>query len=126
MTLVDLRYTKAEAKEEAKEATTPSYEKAGQAPWGMCIHLEARELDALGIKSLPNVGDEWHITAIARVTQVSQSSSADMDESKTAALSIEMMQVDSVESAAMEKAEGKQTPAKETAELRSRTVLGKG
>ena len=126
MTLIDLRYSKAEAKEEAKESRVGEYEREGSAPWGCCIRLEARELDALGIKGLPNVGDEWHITAVARVTQISQSSSTDMDDSKTAALSIEMMQVDSVESAAMEKAEGKQTPAKEMAELRSRTILGKG
>jgi len=125
MTLVDLRYTKAEAKEEAKEARRPiGYERAGSAPWGMCLHLEARELDALGIKTLPSVGDEWHITAVARVTQVSQSSSTDMDESKTAAVAIEMMRVDRVDSAAEDKAEGPQTPAKESGELR--TVLGKG
>jgi hypothetical protein len=127
MMLADLRYSKAEAREEAKEsaAAEPGYEKAGSAPWGMCLHLEKRELDKLGISALPGVGDEWHITAVARVTQVSQSSGADRDDSMSVALSIEMMGVDMRESAAEEAAEGAQTPAKEAGEAkRARSVLG--
>lgn len=132
MALTDLRYTKAEAKEEAAEYTQPvSSEKAGSCPWGLCLRLEKRELDLLGIKKLPEVGGEFHIHAVAYVTQVSQQSGVDTDDSQCVALEIAMMSVDMQESAAEEAAEkkaGKDTPKDEAAEerkpLRARTVMG--
>lgn len=115
---IDLSYTKAEQKEEAKEyavgpAGAPKY------PWGLCLRLEKREMDKLGMKSLPNVGDEFHLCIVAEVTQVSQQSGADQDDSKNVALQITMAQVLAHESAAEEQAEGKQIPAKESKEQRS-------
>lgn len=130
--LVDLRYTKAEAKEEAAEMTAPSRaDSEGECPWGLCIRLEKRELDRLGIKQLPEVGAEWHIHAVAYVTQVSQQSGVDAEDSQCVALQLAMMSVDMQESAAEEAAEkkaGKDTPKAEAAEerkpLRARTVMG--
>jgi len=129
--LTDLRYTAAEAKEEAKEtAAAPMGDSEGSCPWGLSIRLEKRELDKLGITELPQVGGEVHFTAVAYVTQVSQQSGVDQDDSQGVSLQIAMMQVDSIESAAEEAAEkkaGKDTPAAEAAEtkpLRARTVMG--
>lgn len=133
MALTDLRYTKAEAKEEASEqaAMIGGGDKEGGCPWGLCLRLEKRELDMLGIKTLPEVGAEWHITAVAYVTQVSQQSGVDRDDSQCVALGIAMMSVDLQESAAEEAAEkkaGKDTPRDEAAEMRkpvrARTVMG--
>ena len=128
--LTDLRYTAAEAKEEAQETMAAPSEKAGDTPWGLCIRLEKRELDKLGITQLPQVGGEVHFHAVAYVTQVSQQSGVDREDSQCVALQIAMMQVDMIESAAEEEAEkkaGKDTPAYEEAEtkpLRSRTIMG--
>ena len=124
--LTDLRYTAAEAKEEAAETTTEGQDSEGSCPWGLCIRLEKRELDKLGITELPQVGGEVHFTAVAYVTQVSQQSGVDQDDSQCVALEIAMMQVDSIESAAEEDAEkraGKDTPAAEAAEMKSSKPL---
>lgn len=88
--LVDLKYTKAELKEEKAE-----YVSGDQSPypWGMCISLEKAELDKLGIKELPLVGSEWHFIAVATVTSVNQSASVTQDEETRVGLQITMMQV---------------------------------
>lgn len=122
MTLADLRLTKADAKEEKAEIAASPY-MAGSVPWGLCIRLEKRELDKLGVKSMPNAGDQWRVTAVGRITQVTQSTSTDSDDSRTVALSIEMMEVQAEEPAAMEKADGKQRVAKEQAERKG--LLGR-
>lgn len=118
---IDLTYTKAEKKEEAKEYASPG--PAMDYPWGLCLHLEKRELDKLGITELPGVGDEFHIAVIAKVTQVAQQSGADRDDSKSVALQITMAQILDHESAKEEAAEykkaGPETPAKEGAEQKS-------
>ena len=52
------------------EAVAPDY------PWGLCLNLQADELEKLGIKDLPKVGEEMTVTAKVKVTRVSQSASA--------------------------------------------------
>lgn len=117
--LVDLAYTKAEQKEEAEE-----YNKVGPSgepsdyPWGLCISLEKRELDKLGIKDLPQVGGAIHFVATAKVTSVNQSASMSQDEETRVGLQITMMQVVLQESAAEEKGE-KESPAIEAREMPS-------
>ena len=113
---IDLAYTKAEAKE---YAVGPSGG-ASKYPWGMCIRLEKTELDKLGIKELPGVGDEFHMVIIAKVTQVMQQSGPDEDDHKNVALQITMAKVMGHESASEEKAEekkyGPETAASESKE----------
>lgn len=116
MKLVDMAYTKAEMKEERAETMVGHPEPY---PWGLCIRLEKAQLDKLGIKSLPEVGSEMHLVAIAKVTSVNQSARQGQDEESCVGLQITMMQVALQESAAEEKAEGKETPAKEARETPS-------
>ena len=115
--LVDMKYSKAEMKEEAKEVG-PSGQPA-QYPWGLCISLEKDELDKLGIKDLPDVGGEVHFMAVAKVTSVNQSASVTQGEDTRVGLQIIMMQVLLVESAAEEKGE-KESPKTEAAETKPR------
>jgi hypothetical protein len=113
--LVDMKYTKAEAKAMAKEMagySTPAY------PWGLCIRLEKEDLDKLGITQLPQVGSEMHFGAVAEVTGVNQSARQGQDEETCVALQITMMTIVKLESAAEEKGE-KESPASEAKETPS-------
>lgn len=109
--LIDLAYTKAEAKEEAREMVSGEPDAY---PWGLCLTLEKRELDKLGIKELPQVGSEFHMLVIAKVTSVNQSARMQEEETRVG-LQITMAQVLMVESA-QEEAKEKETPAYESAE----------
>lgn len=69
---VDMKKTKKEKKNSepmAIKADAPEY------PYGLTIDLNDDSLDKLGIDTLPAVGDVFTVTAKARVTRVSQSSS---------------------------------------------------
>jgi len=52
------------------ETIAPDY------PWGLCLDLQAEELDKLGITTLPEVGAEMELTVRCMVTRVAQSASA--------------------------------------------------
>lgn len=77
----------AEKRMEAMPSAGPDY------PWGLCINLGKDELDKLGIKELPEVGDEYHVYAVCGVTRVSQSASAGGEDSKGIELQITEMGV---------------------------------
>lgn len=62
-------------------------------PWGLCINLGKEELDKLGVKGLPEVGEEFRIVATACVTRVSQSAGKDGIEHKGVELQITDMGV---------------------------------
>lgn len=64
------------------EAIAPDY------PYGLCIHLDKDELDKLGMKELPKVGTEMPVTAVAKVTRVSQSAVEGADEQTSIDLQI--------------------------------------
>lgn len=68
--LVDMKRTKKELKEESKEwkqeGPRDSY------PWGLELRLENDALKKLGMDSLPSVGDEMKIAAIAVVESVAE------------------------------------------------------
>ena len=113
---VDMKDSKAEMKEEAKE-TAPSYQTSPY-PWGLCIRLECEDLDQLGIKTLPGVGDEIHFAAVAKVTGVNQSARVGQDDETSVALQITMLAIAKVETAAEEKGE-KESPASEAKETPS-------
>lgn len=120
--LVDLKYTKADQKEEQAEMKmppTPEY------AWGLQIRLEREELDKLGVKKLPSVGDEWHFNAVAEITGVSESHMASGKDECCVTLQIKMMGLD-LEESADEEAGEKETPASEAAEARGgRSLLNK-
>jgi hypothetical protein len=119
MSLVDLAYTKAELKEEKAEMATGPGGQPNPYPWGVCLSLEKAELDKLGITELPGIGDEFHMTIIAKVTSVNSSAREGSDEESRVGLQITMAEVTAHESAAEEKAEGKETPASEAKESKS-------
>lgn len=102
--LVDLAYSKAEQKEEQKEyaqGEPPAY------PWGLCISLEKRELDKLGITSMPPVGTQVTYTAVAVVTSVNQSAREGEDEESRVGLQITQLQITGTQAP-------QQEPAKES------------
>ena len=64
------------------ESIAPDY------PYGLCIHLDGDEIKKLGMKKLPEVGVEMPITAIVKVTRVSQSAVDGHDEESSIDLQI--------------------------------------
>lgn len=89
--LVDVKFTKAEAKAEAAEYTGaegPEY------PWGLSIRLEDETLTKLGVTTLPDVGDEFRLVCIARVDSVSQSQMASGRNDRCVSLQITQMGID--------------------------------
>lgn len=121
--LIDMAYTKAELKEEKAEMCCPDGQPALY-PWGLCIRLEQAELDKLGVTQLPNVGDEFHFLAVAKVTSVNQSAREGQDDETGVGLQITMMEVLLKEPANQEK--GKETPADEAKETPSIMSYYKG
>ena len=68
--LVDMKLSAGELRAHLNPAPMgPEY------PWGLCLRLENAELDKLGRKRLPEVGDEFDVTAVAKVTSVHESKS---------------------------------------------------
>lgn len=125
--LVDMKFTKAEAKAQAEEYTKPSPDNEPSYPWGLEIRLEDESLAKLGITTLPEIGAEFHLSVVATVKSASESRMASGRTDRCVCLQITMLGVDLEESAADEKGE-KSTPASETAETRKPSkggVLGK-
>ena len=118
--LIDLARTKAEQKEEAKEAKLGYDGKPDPYAWGLNFRLESEELDKLGITTLPEVGSEYHLMVIAKVTSVNQSAVVGQDDERCVGLTMTMMQILAHGSAAEERAEGKETPKGEAAETKPR------
>lgn len=74
---------KADAMEQAPiEARGPDY------PYGLCIHMDGDELEKIGIKELPKIGEEWVIVCKCLVTRVSQDASSTREEYKSVDLQI--------------------------------------
>lgn len=88
MALVNLKMSKKDMAEEA----SPSYSQSPY-PSGCCLYLDTDELEKLGIKSLPSVGDEYHIVAVGEVTSVSENDSANGGENRSLGIQIQMMEL---------------------------------
>lgn len=92
----DMKIVSMERTEAEKKAAEARY-KDGPAtsgpdfPWGLCLNLGKDEIAKLGIDDLPEVGDEFHIYAVAKVTRVSQSASEQGEDSKGVELQITHM-----------------------------------
>lgn len=79
--MVDLKYTAKEKREESKEiGSMPDGSNMPDYPWGLTLDLDDSTLKKLGVNELPDVGDEYHLIAVAKVTRLS--SSADEKESE--------------------------------------------
>jgi len=122
--LVDMAYSKAELKEEKREMCGADGQ-PNPYPWGLCLRLEKKELDKLGIAELPGVGDEMHLLCVAKVTSVNQSAREGQGEESSVGLQVTFMQVLLKESAADEKGE-KESGASEGAETKSLLSYFKG
>lgn len=96
--LVDMKYTKAEAKEEAAEYAVGS--NAPEYPWGLQIRLEDEELKKLGVSSLPDVGEEMTLTVTVKVTSVSENQYASGKTDRCVSLQITEMGMQTEEPAA--------------------------
>lgn len=89
MALIDLKMSKADMAEESSPA---SPENQNPYPYGACLHLDTDELEKLGVDKLPQVGDEYHIRAVGRVTSVSSNESLG-GKAENMSVQIEMMEL---------------------------------
>jgi len=92
MKIVDMKRTAAEQKAAQERYSIPS-DAGPDYPYGLCLNLGKDELAKLGIDTLPEVGDEFHVYAVACVTRVSQSASQEGEDSKGVELQITQMGV---------------------------------
>lgn len=67
--LLDMKMPPPDKKKLEAVCEAPSYD-GDKYPWGLRLRLGTDELKKLGIE-LPKVGDEFHIVAVASVTEVS-------------------------------------------------------
>ena len=72
MPLTSLKMKPREGKDPCECLVSPARD---EYPWGLRIHLETEQLEALGIKDLPEVGTELEITGIVKVVNASCSAS---------------------------------------------------
>lgn len=86
--LVDLKLTKKDMAEEASPEQNPY-------PYGVCLNLDTDELAKLGITSanLPEVGDEYHVVAVGKVTRVSENETEGSDYSCGLGIQITAMEL---------------------------------
>ena len=115
--LVDMKFTKAEAKAQAEEYSKPSPDNEPSYPWGLEIRLEDESLAKLGITTLPEIGAEFHLSVVATVKSASESRMASGRTDRCVCLQITMMGIDLEESAEEERGE-RSTPKSEAAETR--------
>lgn len=119
--LVDMKRTKAEIKADIKNYDTL----AGQHeyPWGLEIRLEDEELNKLGIKNLPNVGQAMTLTIYVEVQSATETKMADGKTNRCVCLQITRMGADEPEGDAA----AAPTPAPKAAKQPSKGgVLGRG
>lgn len=80
--------------------------------YGTSVTLNSEMLQKLGIKELPEVGDEYHIMAVGKVTSVSKNAS-ETNESTRMEIQLTHMKLEHENAAE----EAKETPAQEKAEV---------
>lgn len=89
--LVDMARTEADKKASQERMEAMMDSDGPDYPWGLCLNLCNDELDKLGIKELPDVGDEFHIYAVAKVTNVHMSVGETGNDSRGVSLQITQM-----------------------------------
>jgi hypothetical protein len=105
--MVDL----ARAPAEVKKANTVNY-KPSPYGYGTSISLDHDQLKKLGITELPEVGDEYSITASGKVTSASKNSSEESGSRTSLSIQITHLKLTHEDEAE----EKKETPAEEKAE----------
>lgn len=93
MKLVNMERTEAE-KKAAEERWEAEAERGPDYPYGLSICLGADEMEKLGIKDLPAIGDQMSLTATVKVTSVSSYDSEGGGSSKSVSLQITEMALD--------------------------------
>ena len=115
--LIDMKMSQADMKADAVLAAPGERDPY---PYGLVLQLDTDELDKLGIKDLPEIGQEYHIMAVGKVTRVSSSASEGQDEeSRGISVQITMMCVDTEPMAGEEKS----TPKAERRERPASSVM---
>ena len=79
--LVDMKRTKKDKKDGGAVCSSPM--NGEDYPYGLALSLDDAELSKLGMKKLPEVGDEVKIVARAKVTSVNQSASENGGDSRS-------------------------------------------
>lgn len=79
MKLASMERTAKEKKAMAEMYDGPAKVTGPDFPYGLCLSLGKDELKKVGITELPEVGDEYTIVAIGKVTRVSQNASEQAD-----------------------------------------------
>lgn len=117
LALVDLKLSKKDRKEEMQPAPSngPDY------PYGTSLTLDTDELKKLGISDLPEVGDEYTVNAIGKVTRVSSNASGSA-ESQSMELQITKLELVDADEEQDSYAEDRATRA-ERAAVGTKTVL---
>lgn len=88
--MVSMKNTKKQRKD--NESPISSGGSGPDYPYGLSVSLEKESLDKLGMKTLPDVGDTFTMTAKVKVTSVNQSASEDGDH-RSASLQITDMKL---------------------------------
>jgi len=94
MTMIDMKFTKSEKKDEAKEAMVGPSGQPADYPWGLCIRLESEELNKLGLTEPPKVGEPINFSCVGRVTSFNQQSRMGGEEETAVGIQIEQMEID--------------------------------
>lgn len=92
MSLVDLKVTKAEIKEEQERFESPMQE---DVPYGLTLHLEDREIEKLGLKDRDlKVGGEMGAMVMLRITHVNDSESENGGKRRNASMAVVAMDIE--------------------------------
>lgn len=117
MKLVDMKMSPADMKADAVPMASGERDPY---PYGLVLQLDTDEIDKLGIADLPEIGQEYHIMAVGKVTRVSSSASEGQDEeSRGISVQITMMCVDTEPMMGEEKS----TPKAEKREMGAKSVM---
>jgi hypothetical protein len=89
--MVSMERTEAEKKAAEELYKNMGTEDGPDYPWGLCLRLGKDELTKLGVETLPEIGEEMTILAVAKVTRVSQSADKDGGDTRCVELQITEM-----------------------------------
>lgn len=103
--VVSMERTAAE-KKAAKERYNSPPDSDVEYPWGLCINLGKDEIKKLGLKDLPDVGEEVTICAVCTVTRVSQSASLNATDEDSQGVELQITHMGLVEGADADEGEG--------------------
>jgi len=98
---------KTDSKKEAYESSKPVLSLQGEGPeypYGLCISLDHETLEKLNFKSLPKVGEKFHLKGFAMVKSVSMNKMENGNEDKNVSMQITNLVMHTIEDESMESA----------------------